>query len=170
LNEETGYPKGWKVDEHGVPLNYINADKYKIPIPDYDDRVFHKRILADDKGKTGAPWRRISERLTAQAIARSAKRRAGVPIEDIKWEDEEEDEDMDATEGLLFGPDSEEIIAESNRQAAHPKKRKGYEDEDLFGPHGDDVVQQAEVKDERKKKKKIKPAPVVDLSDDSDIW
>jgi len=59
IDEGTGWPHGWSIDAHNVPIAYQADSKIVLDIPDYDNRVFHMR---KDNGPS-APWRTVNQRL-----------------------------------------------------------------------------------------------------------
>lgn len=94
LDERTGWPLGWKVDPKTMWPRCFTDSKVKLPIPDFDNRVFHMRANDDPT----APWRKTSERLRAAAIDRKGKIK-GIKVEDITdWNDGGPEEEPDPAE------------------------------------------------------------------------
>lgn len=141
IDENTGWPEDWKLDSMGHPKGYRNPKKYPLFIPKTDNRVYHLR--ADDD--SNAPWRKTSSRLRNEQIARTAKKK-GLTIDDIEW-----DED----------PEPSAVPPEFTPTSVDDIEWDDDDDEDLFGPHGDDVVQHAEVAAE---------SAAADWADDPDLW
>jgi hypothetical protein len=81
IDERTGWPLKWKMQPNGFRPRW---DKLP-PIPDYDDRCYHKR------GGDGPsePWRKVSAKLLRIAQERSAAKR-GISVEELEWDDDEE--------------------------------------------------------------------------------
>jgi len=86
ISDETGWPPGWQLDERGVPLAYSDPGRFKLKIPEYNNRVFHMRR---DSGP-GAAWRQTSQRLLKEGQKFSSKDRESRRVENIfDYEDEE---------------------------------------------------------------------------------
>ena len=83
LDEDTGWPTGWKVGGNGMPVAYTKPG-VKLVIPAYDNRVYHMRSDSD----AHAPWRKTSVRLTKAAQEKSARRK-GISLTEVQWDDDE---------------------------------------------------------------------------------
>lgn len=94
LDERTGWPWGWKINPKTMTPRVFET-LMEIPIPDYDNRVYHMR-RSDDPG---APWRKTSERLRAARLAKNGKVK-GINLEDVEWDGEITDEDLTGVSGF----------------------------------------------------------------------
>lgn len=128
IDDGTGWPVGWKLSKHtGLPLCYKDPKKWPLEIPEYDNRVYHRRKNDDP----GAPWRKIMISLHNRQAKVKSESNKPTAFEDIEWDDDEAD------------------------------------DEDLFGPNGDDAVEHAASSEKPKKsEKKVKSTSLLD----DDIW
>lgn len=82
LDDDTGWPKGWKLRSNGWP------DWKKLPKPPKaNNDCYHRR---DDDG-VHAPWRKNSLKLLRQAQMKFEKQR-NITDEQIRWDEEEEPE------------------------------------------------------------------------------
>lgn len=92
IDTRTGWPLGWKIDKATGRPKVYQDEKLEIPIPEYDDRVFHMR--KPDRGNLynpNAPWRKISERLRAESIRRKERLRKLSPDDPSLFDDDDED-------------------------------------------------------------------------------
>lgn len=100
LDERTGWPLGTKIDPKTMWPRYFTNHNLAIPIPEYDNRVYHMRETEDDR----APWRKTSDRLRAEYAKVKAGRKP-IDLNEVAWDDEEEITDED-----VFGPFGDDAV------------------------------------------------------------
>lgn len=92
VDESTGWPTGWKLNNRGLPICYEGGKRGKLTTPKPDNRCFHRR----DDNSTTAPWRKNGNALRNQVEKRRLKLK-GMPVEEIEW-------DLDEPEELVETP------------------------------------------------------------------
>lgn len=90
IDEATGWPESWPFDSKAHRIEWGEVDPEDVP--PHDDRCFHRR--SQFHSPDNAPWRKISDKLLAQAHERrnllKARRAANL---DLEFDDDEEEVD-----------------------------------------------------------------------------